>query len=162
MSQSVRSPDDLVCPGLRPDDCEIFDDYEGCEFTIQSDRKRATAIDLYAREMGHRFQEVRCERRYLRVLTYQESYSHNAEDDARNDFEDEWADNHEPPLKYWTKGEFSEYGWRTPDGTKVEPPPWDGTVPADWEPGDYDPAWEFCKKTDPGAMPCWFLTERKS
>lgn len=71
------SPDDLAAPGLSPDDCFIFGDE--CEFSVQhavqhADRPRATAMSLFAEEMGVDFKDVSCRVGYLRFFTRQEAY----------------------------------------------------------------------------------------
>jgi hypothetical protein len=146
-SRSGR-PDELATPNLSPDDCYEWGDE--CEFAIQSNRKRATAIGYFAQEMGTRFQDVRCSRGYMRLLTRQESWACGAETRAQ----DEWIDNHEPPLKL--NGDLK---WCLPDGTICEPPE-HFPVPEDWQPGEDDPAWESCGKDHPDAIPYWRLEEK--
>lgn len=139
-------PTDLVAPHLTPDRCYILDDEH--EWGIQANRPRAAAISNYARAHGYRVREVTCRRRYLRLLTRQESWECHELEKAESD----WIDNHEPPLTL-----NANFDWVTPDGTVCELPATLGIVPSDWEPNDDDPVWEFCKKSDAGAIPCWEL-----
>lgn len=153
MSATARKPDDLAAPGLNPDDCYVFG--EECEYAIQSNRKRATAIGYFAGEMGVRFQDVRCARAYIAFLTRQEAYdTQDADDHAFW----EWFDNHEPPLTCRT--EDKHFRCYLPDGTEAKPPEFDPTVPDDWEPQEDCPVWAFCEKRAPGAIACWQLEER--
>lgn len=147
-STEARGPDDIAAPHLSPDECYEWGE-EG-EYYIQSNRPRATAIDHFAREEGVRFQDVRCTRRYMRLLTRRQSWAHNAEDYAR----DRWVDNHDPPLTL-----NRDLKWVAPDGTICEPPR-DMPMPDDWQPDEGDPVWEWCDKGDPGAIPCWYLEVR--
>lgn len=142
-----RTPNSPASPGLTPDDCYIYD--EECEFGIQSaERPRATATQLFAEEMGVRFQDVSCRVNYMRIYSRQESYEHH----ALYDDEDTWIDKHDPPLHL-----NSDLKWVTPDGVLVEEPSSLGVAPDDWEPSDYDPVWEFCHKGHPDAIKVWRL-----
>lgn len=144
---TAPSPDDQAYPGLDPDNCYVF--YDECEFGIQcGSRPRATATRYYADEIGEDFARVTCHVAYMRFLTRQESYERGALERAVV----AWFDSHTPPLQ-WNDARQ----WVTPDGAVVTAPPELDTVPAGWKPDEDDPVWEFCEKTDPGAVKCWRL-----
>lgn len=147
-------PDDLAAPRLCPDECYAFGEEE--EFAIQSNRPRATAIGLFARDHGAAFTEVSCRRRYMRFLTRQESYEENEEQHIDNQFWS-WFDNHDPDL---TRDATPGHACRAPDGSEVTPPEFDQTVPSDWTPEEADPVWAFCERKHPDAIRCWEPSER--
>jgi hypothetical protein len=146
----TRGPDDLAAPGLMPDDCFMWDDESEC--SIQSDRARATAISNFAFEWGCRFEDVVCRRRFMRRMTRQESYNARALDEAADTAAWDWAEKH--------GFNFRDGAFRDTEGNAHEPPEFDDTVPADWEPGEQDPVWGFCEKTTPDAIPCWRLESK--
>ena len=151
-----KLPTDLASPNLSPDEC-CLDENDG-EFTIQSNRPRATATDYFARACRLRFQDVRCERRYLRLLTRQESY--DASDPGGTSFW-RWFDNHEPRLTLsWQNAPDAERICMLPNGAWIAPPKFDTTVPEDWRPNEPDPVWTWCDKKHPDAIACWFLEEK--
>lgn len=146
-----RLPGDLAVRGLVLDDCRTLGG-EDDEYEVQpASRPRATATQLYANYMGVSFQEVSCKVAYLRILTRQESFEYQAQDAAY----DAWIDAHVPPLKL-----NRDLKWATPDGALVGIPAELDVVPADWEPSESDPVWEFCGSSEPGAMQCWRLEIR--
>lgn len=151
MPDSAKSEkaDQLACS---LDDCFEWDNES--EFGIQQgDRNRASAIDLYAREMGARFVDVRCTRIYARIFTLREVWEDHL-DDLLDDKVGEWADNHEPELK-WADG-----AWRDVDGNTYEAPEFEVTMPDDWRPDEHMPAWQVVEKSTPGAIPAWRLELR--
>ncbi len=121
--------DDLAEPNLSPDECYVFGEEE--EYALQSTRPRATAIRLFAREHGVAFAQVSCRRRYMRLLTRQESYEAHHID---NQFWS-WFDDHDPEL---TRDGAPGYACRAPDGSEVIPPQFDQTVPSDWSPNEVE------------------------
>jgi hypothetical protein len=91
-------------------------------------------------------------KRYIRVLTRQESFEYNGLERAEQD----WIDSHDPPLH------LSESGlWVTPGGTVCEPPESLGIVPSDWRPDEDDPTWEFVYRSHPDALPYWVVGDKE-
>lgn len=127
MNETTLKPDDLVAPWLSPDDA--YED-EPDEYAIQANRPRASAIDRFAQDRGVDFANVSCRRRWLRILTRQESYEGRAMDDARQRWEE-------------------EHDGDAPDALD--------DVPPEWVVDEDDPAWAWCEKTTPGAIACWQL-----
>jgi hypothetical protein len=149
--QTTPAPSDLAAPRLSPDDCFIWGE-EG-EFGIQSNRPRATAISHFAAAEGIRFQDVVCRRRYMRLLTRQQSYGYRAGPDRADTAAWDWAEEH--------GYRYRDDAFRDDEGVPHEPPPFDPVVPADWQADEDDPVWEFCAKDAPGAMPCWELEAKR-
>jgi hypothetical protein len=143
----TRSPDDPAFPGLRPDDCFLFD--EECEFGIQNvERPRATAMKLFADEMGVDFPQVLCRVEYVRIYSRQEAYDEACGSD---DVISQWAGDNNLKLR------ITDWEWVDTEGVVHPVPEGVEIVPDDWEPDDTDPVWAFCKKTDPGAVKVWRL-----
>lgn len=149
----MPAPDDPAFPGLTPDDCFVYD--RECEFGIQPvTRPRATAMQLFAEEMGVGWKDVSCRVAYMRIYTRQESFENGS---AQYQAVDDWIDSHDPPLKL-----DRECNWVTPDGTVVLLPADLEIVPDDWEPDEEDPVWEFCAQNNPQAVKVWRLDFRRA
>lgn len=107
---------------------------------------RATAISCHATVYGIGFAEVACRTSYVRWLTSGEVWD---EGPAK----DRWVDRQ---LDAYFTGvndpAYRDGSWWLPDGTKIElrDPPAD--PPEGWEPGEADPAWQYCKRDDDGAI----------
>lgn len=149
---TMPTPDDPAFPGLIPDDCFIYG--QECEFGIQPvTRPRATAMQLFAEEMGVEWKDVTCRVAYMRIYTRQESFENGSGQDRV--FAD-WIESHDPPIHL-----DREFNWVTLDGTVVRIPDELEVVPDDWRPDDDDPVWEFCWKFHNDAIKVWRLDLKK-
>lgn len=148
---------------LRPDDpaernpwpCWHEDGWECAgEWSMQDATKvtRGKAHAKAAREIGL-WADVAVWKRYIRILTRQESFEYSAMERVI----DRWIDNHEPPLRL-----NDDLKYVLPDGTICEPPKSLEVVPDDWRPDEDDPVWEFVHRSHPDAMPYWVVGERGS
>lgn len=146
------TPDSPATSGVTPSSACVMDEMgDYYENAVQDpSTPRATAMKIFADEIGVEFQDVRCRVAYMRPLTRQESYDHGANDRVI----DNWLAEHAPLAKY------RDGVLRNPDGQPVEVPEDLDRVPDDWRPDEDDPAWEWCGKDDPGAMRCWRLEEK--
>lgn len=108
--------------------------------------KRATAINRHANEYGCAFRDVQCMTRYARWLTRDEQWEAVGRDRYGDDQLDAYftGDGLDPC--------FVDGAWRRPDGQAIELAPAPDDPPADWQPRDDDPTWEFCGRGDEGAI----------
>lgn len=156
ISKTERKPTDLLHPGLTPDYCVMdVDDGVLGEISDASRITRGKAIALYASEMGVSFTDVRCTTSYMRLFTRQDGW----DGPGRERWLDDWMEREGVDERAVGEREWEYYNEDT--GQKVDPPDAPDEPPGEWEPSDWDPAWEFCKKTDPGAVKVW-VCEAKS
>lgn len=117
-------------------ECVFGSDWEEPSHVLFDARyiKRASAIGYVASEYSLDFQDARCRTRYARWLTDQEIWDLGAG-------ERWWDDQGEldPVTGKWV---FPNDGLDRPPSEPVE----------GWEPGEMDPAWDFCGKGDDGAI----------
>lgn len=115
------------------------------------ERSRARAMAIFARENDCSWASVRCLRGYYRLFTRQESWDEGASDVFDGEAVDKRADAN--GLEYVLgKGWVSLSGGPVPtQPDKLEEPP------EDWEPGDGDPVWGFCSRSEPDSRRCWIL-----
>lgn len=145
-----RQPSDPAFPGLTPDDLSLFMD-EGIYGEVQdaSKRSRGAAIGRFAREADCDFTQVRCGVRYVLL--------HDRQDLWDGPGRDSWADNLfvESGLRHRYDAETKRHYLVDKDDNEVPEPDWPDPPdepPADWEPSEYMPCWEFVAKTHPRAL----------
>lgn len=109
-----------------------------------SKRTRGQAIARFAGEAGVSFTEVRCTVRYLRIFTRQQLWDGPGKDRWADDIDMQHLIDHGKRLGL--KESFA----RTPP----EPP-------ANWNPDESMPCWEFCDKSAPGAVKAYICKVRR-
>lgn len=109
--------------------------------------KRATAIARHASEHGYDFRDVQCSTCYARWLTREEQWEATGRDRWDDDQLDAYFFGDPERDARW-----ADEAWRHPDGTLIEFAPIPDDPPADWQPRDDDPAWEFCERGADGSI----------
>lgn len=146
--QTIRAkPEDLLWPQFHPDWCVITEDGWLGQVASFDGRARASVISNAARELGVRFQDIRCRVDWIRPKDRQDAWDEYGYADAV----DHWADDNS---LQWSNGAYLDADGRAHERPIPE------RVPDDWDAGDPWSVWCFCTKDQPGAVKVYVCEER--
>lgn len=156
----MRNPSDPVYSGSLSD-CVYGLADEGAYGSVAeaATTTRAAATRYFAGEMGVDVADVKCHTTYGRFLTRQDVWEGYGMDRCQDDLIEERGleAKYDPSVSG-----LAAFWYETEDGERVldselEPP---AMAPLEWEPGDEDPVWTECAKSDVGAVRIYVLDLR--